>query len=106
MRGLIQLDILSEIERMTGKRIVKLFDWIIGNSVGGIIALGLVYCGMSIAHLRKLFFKLKDDVFSNKGLGFGYNTKFLEKLLQEELGMEQRMCDIRHPKYVHSIVCL
>ncbi len=44
IRGLIQIEILSEIERQTGKRITELFDWIIGTSTGGVIALGLVYC--------------------------------------------------------------
>lgn len=44
IRGLIQIEILSEIERRTGNRITELFDWIIGTSTGGVIALGLVYC--------------------------------------------------------------
>ena len=43
MRGLIQLTVLEEIERLMGKRIVELFDWIIGTSTGGIIALALTY---------------------------------------------------------------
>ena len=106
MRGLIQLDILSEIERLTGKRIVELFDWIIGNSIGGIMALGMVYQNKSLAQVRKLFFRIKDEVFANKGIGFGYNTKVLEKLLQDELGMEKRMCDVQHPKYVYYLVLL
>ena len=44
IRGLVQIEILSEIERLTGKKITELFDWIIGTSTGGILALGLVYC--------------------------------------------------------------
>ncbi len=44
IRGLIQIENLMEIERRTGKRITELFDWIIGTSTGGIIALALVYC--------------------------------------------------------------
>lgn len=43
MRGLIQIEILSQIERDTGRKITELFDWIIGSSTGGIVALGLVY---------------------------------------------------------------
>ena len=43
IRGLIQLEVLSQLERKTGRRITELFDWIIGTSTGGIIALGLVY---------------------------------------------------------------
>ena len=31
------------LEEATGRKITELFDWIIGTSTGGIIALGLVY---------------------------------------------------------------
>ena len=43
IRGLIQIEILSQLERKTGRRITELFDWIVGTSTGGIIALCLVY---------------------------------------------------------------
>ncbi len=97
MRGLIQLEILFEIEKLTGKRIVDLFDWIIGNSIGGIMALALVYADMDLNRLRKLYFRIKDDVFSSRRIG-GYNTKALENILQEKLGTELKMCDIQTPK--------
>ena len=44
IRGLAQIEMLMEMERMTGKKIVDLFDWFVGTSTGGIIALALVYC--------------------------------------------------------------
>ena len=43
IRGLVQLEILRHIEDLTHRRIVNLFDWIVGTSTGGILALGLVY---------------------------------------------------------------
>lgn len=43
MKALVELDILSSIEKHTGKKITELFDWIVGTSTGGILALGLVY---------------------------------------------------------------
>ena len=43
IRGLIQLEILSQLEIKTGRKVTELFDWIVGTSTGGIIALGLVY---------------------------------------------------------------
>ncbi len=46
IRGLVQMCILQEIERRTGKCVTELFDWIVGTSTGGIIALALTY-GMS-----------------------------------------------------------
>ncbi|MEL6152488.1 MAG: patatin-like phospholipase family protein, partial [Bacteroidota bacterium] len=41
VRGIVAARILQEIETRTGKRIHELFDLIIGNSTGGILALGL-----------------------------------------------------------------
>ena len=43
IKGLILIDMLITIERITNKRIKELFDWIIGTSTGGILALAIVY---------------------------------------------------------------
>ena len=43
VRGLVQIEILRQIEKRTGKKITELFDWIVGTSTGGIIALAIVY---------------------------------------------------------------
>ena len=45
MKGLIEIEILSQIEQVTGRRITELFDWIVATSTGAVIALGLVYGG-------------------------------------------------------------
>lgn len=98
IRGLIQIDILLEIERLTGKKITELFDWIIGTSTGGIVALALVYKNMSLSRLRDLYFQLKEEVFSKGRVGFCYDTVRLEELLKENLGTELCMGDVQHPK--------
>jgi hypothetical protein len=43
MKGLLQIDLMCEIEERTGRRIVELFDWIIGTSVGAVMAMALVH---------------------------------------------------------------
>ena len=43
VRGLVQIEMLRQIEQITGKKIIDLFDWIVGTSTGGVIALALVY---------------------------------------------------------------
>ena len=42
-KGLIIIEVLIYIEKLTGRKIVDLFDWIVGTSTGGVIALALVY---------------------------------------------------------------
>ena len=56
--------------------------------------------GKSLHQLRQLFFRMKDEIFA-KGLipGTGYDTIALEKILQEELGANTRMSDVRYPRY-------
>ena len=51
VRGLVQIEILRQIEKRTGKKITELFDWIVGTSTGGIIALAMVYGKLEPASL-------------------------------------------------------
>ena len=46
LKGLIMIEVLIRIEQLTRKKIIDLFDWIVGTSTGGVIALGLVYGGL------------------------------------------------------------
>ena len=61
MKGLVQLAILKQIEMKSGKKIRNLFDWIVGSSTGGIIALALIYGKKLVETLlcskQKLFWK-------------------------------------------------
>ena len=43
IKGLILIELLSFIEKITGKKIIDLFDWFVGTSTGGILALAIVY---------------------------------------------------------------
>ena len=43
MKGLVQIEVMRQLEEATGRKITELFDWIIGSSIGAILALGLVY---------------------------------------------------------------
>ena len=67
IRGLVQLEILRTIEELTHRKIVDLFDWIVGTSTGGILALGMVY-GELISHVENLLNRVahqrSDTVYS------------------------------------------
>lgn len=49
IKGLVQIEALIQLEEATGRKITELFDWIVGTSTGGIIALGLVYGELCVA---------------------------------------------------------
>ena len=48
IRGLILIELLSAIEEISGSKIIDLFDWIIGTSTGGILALAIVYSKLTL----------------------------------------------------------
>lgn len=43
IRGLVEIEILQQLEQRTGKKVTELFDWIVATSSGAIVALALVY---------------------------------------------------------------
>ena len=54
--------------------------------------------GKSLHEIRQLYFKIKEEMFSSPRAGLAFNTKALEKLLQDELGTEMCMGDVKRPK--------
>ena len=117
VRGLLQIEILEQLERKTGKKVTELFDWIVGTSTGAIVTLALVYgkfdasagcCARicfipvakkSLSEVRQLYFQMKDKIFGSHGSG---NTTALENLLREELTTYQKLSDVKTPKYVRA----
>ena len=41
--ALVQLELLNQIERATGKKITELFQWIVASGLGGLLMLVMVY---------------------------------------------------------------
>ncbi|KAK3917368.1 85/88 kDa calcium-independent phospholipase A2 [Frankliniella fusca] len=94
IRGLILVVMLRDIERATGKPIVKCFDWIAGTSTGGILALALAV-GKSLQDCLCLYFKMKDTTF----LGARpYPNEPLEQILKKCFGSDTVMSEISQPK--------
>lgn len=99
IRGLILIELLSAIEETTGKKITDLFDWIVGTSTGGILALAMVYTNLSLSELRSLYFQLKDKVF-HRVLDIlpHADTSILEAMIKD-LVSEHRILGCKsHPK--------
>ena len=41
--ALVQLELLNQLERATGKKITQLFQWIVASGLGGLLMLVMVY---------------------------------------------------------------
>jgi patatin-like phospholipase/acyl hydrolase len=109
MRGLFTLEVLKKIEHSTGEKvlelqnkylyvkIVNMFDIITGTSTGGIIALALGLCRLSLDEVKDLYWDLGKTVFQYRfgsysrylfGSGNFYGEETLEAWLQRHLGTE------------------
>jgi len=120
IKGLVLIEMLAAIERISGKRIVDLFDWIIGTSTGGILALALVYselcfinymvmlnnilADLTLDELRRMYFSLKDKVLHSIGIPHS-DTEALEIILKDKV-KEAKLGSRTHPKYVTYFVLM
>jgi len=80
-KGLIQIAILKEIEKVTGKRIHELFDMIVATSVGTILG-GPLACGVSAVSLFDTMYEEVDNVFDTtfwRSINFFGNGKYSKK---------------------------
>ena len=53
---------------------------------------------MSISDVRKLYFRVRNDVFMDARAGISFDTDALEKILQNVVGKEMRMSDVTYPR--------
>ncbi|XP_052755448.1 calcium-independent phospholipase A2-gamma-like [Galleria mellonella] len=96
IRGLIAIDLLRELETLTGRRVHELFDFIIGVSTGAIIASVI---GSGVGNLdtaSEMYHTLSKKMFGNTSVIGGtsrlvwshsyYDTRAFEELLQQHLG--------------------
>ncbi|XP_058238042.1 85/88 kDa calcium-independent phospholipase A2 isoform X3 [Hemibagrus wyckioides] len=100
IKGLVLIQILIALEKEAGRPIRELFDWVAGTSTGGILALAVVH-GKSMDYLRRLYFRMKDEVFKGSR---PYESAPLEDFLKQEFGEDTKMTDVRHPKVMVTSV--
>lgn len=94
IRGLVLVQILLEIEKLSQTPIHHLFDWVAGTSTGGILALGLG-SGKSMKQCMCMYLRMKDQAFVGSR---PYASENLENLLKTTFGESTVMTDILNPK--------
>ncbi|KAJ1349599.1 hypothetical protein KIN20_005191 [Parelaphostrongylus tenuis] len=96
-RGMIGLEVLEQLENVSGKKICELFDHVIGVSTGGIIASLLVGKGYTVSECRHIYLDVSRRLFSQSrftgvsGVVLNhsyYDTKRWVKILKEVIGEE------------------
>ncbi|XP_049627518.1 85/88 kDa calcium-independent phospholipase A2 isoform X2 [Suncus etruscus] len=94
VKGLVIIQLLLAIERASGIATKDLFDWVAGTSTGGILALSILH-GKSMAYMRGVYFRMKDEVFRGSR---PYESGPLEEFLKREFGEHTKMTDVKKPK--------
>ncbi|CAD6199466.1 unnamed protein product [Caenorhabditis auriculariae] len=101
-RGMMGLEVLEAIERMSGKKINELFDLICGVSTGGILAALFSSKMYTVKECREIYMEISQKLFSQGKFqgGYGlltshsyYNTTLWMSILKEIIGNNLRMID-------------
>ncbi|XP_050356706.1 calcium-independent phospholipase A2-gamma-like [Nymphalis io] len=95
IRGIIAIEILRHLERLTGRRVQEMFDYIIGVSTGAIIAAVIASGVGNLETANQMYHNLSKQMFGNTSVIGGtsrlvwshsyYDTDAWEKLLKENL---------------------
>ncbi|KAF1757226.1 hypothetical protein GCK72_013681 [Caenorhabditis remanei] len=108
-RGMMGLEVLEKIEKLSGKRICELFDMIVGVSTGSIIAALLTCKGYTVAECREAYMDVSKKLFTQGkfqgGIGLilqhsYYNTNLWVSILKKMIGEEVTM--INTSKKLHT----
>lgn len=98
IRGIMTLQLLKQLEAITGVPCYELFDMVAGTSTGGIIA-GLIAAGKNAAEIEELYTKFVHLVFTDRSFYSSrfvdppkYTKKHYRAALQSTLG-NIRLCD-------------
>ncbi|CCD74151.1 PNPLA domain-containing protein [Caenorhabditis elegans] len=99
-RGMMGLEVLEKIEKLSGKKICELFDMICGVSTGSIIAALLTAKGYSVKECREVYMDVSKRLFSqgkfqgSMGLILKhsyYNTNLWISILKQMIGEDITM---------------
>lgn len=104
IKGLVLIEILSQMEMATGRKIVEMFDWIVGTSIGGVLALGLVHVGRSLKDIRQDGLRIRDEIFAKATFQLGYNTSKLERIYRDAFGDDLTMDSVKYPRVLIAAV--
>ena len=97
IRGLVFVQVLIEIEKRRKHRyphsnpLLSQFNWVTGNSTGGIAALAFTASNMGLCQGRKMYFQLKDEVLGGDP---PFPNKKVDKVFQNVF-YQHKMCEIK-----------
>ena len=98
IRGLVFVQVLIELDKRCqqlypgSKPIHTYFNWVTGNSTGGLAALYLTATKGTLQQARQLYFTLKDEVFQGPP---PYPNKQIDAVMHKSFGTTMTMADIK-----------
>ena len=101
IRGLVFVQVLLEMEKRRKKlypnshTLLSRFNWMTGNSTGGIAALAFAAAKTDVLNGRRLYFQLKDEVLEGTP---PIPNETVDKVFKDVYGTSAMMSSIREPK--------
>lgn len=111
VRGLYAACVLEGLERRAGQPLHHAFDLLAGTSIGGIIAIGLAL-GRDAGDIRVILEDAAKELFPMGGrlvrkvrglFRARYGSHTLRRVIQEVVGSDTRLGDLRHPLLVPAV---
>jgi len=85
LKGIFAVTILTELEKRCGRPLYEVFDFIVGTSTGGLIALALGVRGHSAEECGRLYGQLAEAAFQKRAGAVGCAQQHREEALEREL---------------------
>ena len=101
IRGLVSVQVLLEMEKRRKKlypdshTLLSRFNWMTGNSTGGIAALAFAAAKADVLQSRRLYFQLKDEVLGGTP---PFPSETVDKVFKEIYGTSATMSSIKETK--------
>lgn len=106
LRGVMALEMLRQLEELTGKKVYQLFDYICGVSTGSVLAILLGSLQCSAAKCEQLYKHIGTEIFQQNTI-WGtsklvlnhayYDTEHWTKMLQQHIGHSKLIETSRNP---------
>lgn len=81
-RGVVSIEMLRQLEKLTQKRIHEMFDLIVGTSTGALLAFLIGISRMPLSEIMKLYKELSSTVFKGHAV-IGAGNLFLKHALYD-----------------------
>jgi hypothetical protein len=100
LSSILHIETLQQLERVAGRKVFEMFEWVVATGLSALFTLLMVYGRKSLADVRQLYFKLRQNVLQHKPC-----SRALSEFLKAYLAPEMKMNTAKEPKILLPTMC-